>query len=293
MYQRRYTSISRYDFIIHVHKSKFKSKNCTGEGYGKYFLNIDGIRAYRFYFLSQLHCRITQYRYLPLYPLMPPYSQRGRVLSTGMTLQTRTHPTVPHRHFCCQLRQKHYLRLPYRRVSVFNSTTMPDNVIIPAAHTRGSRVDHHSAEPLIMVPRLTVHSYSDPVVADKRRVLEYKIEPEGFPRVGEFIHLRWYEDKKCYLCRVVYYHPGKNYTTVIYCSREQYAIEVVSMRNRNWHYYADAHKAKRGEDPYDPTAYVRRILFFKYIPLAFSSNPAAPNAYVCKYLAPTNDICLH
>ena len=63
---------------------------------------------------------------------------------------------------------------------------MPDNVIIPTAHARGSRVDHLSAEPLVMVPRPTVDPYipySDLVVADKRRGLGYGMEPESVRRV--------------------------------------------------------------------------------------------------------------
>ncbi len=173
---------------------------------------------------------------------------------------------------------------------------MPNNVIIPTAYARGSRVDYLSVEPLIMVPRPTVEPYVDhtaPIIADKRRGLGFGMEPEGCPRVGECIHLRWYQYKKYDPCRVVYYNPGKNYTTVIYGKREQYAIEYVSIRNRDWLYIVDAHRTKRGEDPYDPSAYVGRILFFKDIPLGLSSDPTTPTAYVCEYLAPTNDICLH
>ncbi len=101
---------------------------------------------------------------------------------------------------------------------------------------------------------------------------------------GESIHLRWYENKKCYPCRVVYYyHPGKDYATVINGGSEQYAIEVVNMRNRYWHCIVDAHKTKRGEDPYDPTAYVGRILCFKDISLGLCSDPTTLTAYVCEY----------
>ena len=65
------------------------------------------------------------------------------------------------------------------------------------------------------------------------------------------------------------------------------------MRNRHWHYIADAHKLKRGEDPNDPTAYIGRILFFNGVSLGASSDPSTPTAYVCEYLPPTHDICLH
>ncbi len=101
------------------------------------------------------------------------------------------------------------------------------------------------------------------------------------------------EDKRCYPCRVVYYHPGKDYATVNYEKRELYAVELVSMRNRAWHYIDDAHKSKWGEDRYDPTAYFCRFLYFKDILLGLGSGPTAPTAYVCEYLAPNNDICLH
>ncbi len=80
------------------------------------------------------------------------------------------------------------------------------------------------------------------------------MEPEGCPHVGEFIYLRWRADNKCYPCRVVCFNPGKHYSSVIYCKREQYAIELVTIRNGDWHYVVDAHKSKRGDDPYDPTA---------------------------------------
>ncbi len=33
------------------------------------------------------------------YSMMPPYSQRGQVILTGMTLQASTYPTLPHPHF--------------------------------------------------------------------------------------------------------------------------------------------------------------------------------------------------
>ncbi len=123
---------------------------------------------------------------------------------------------------------------------------MSKNVIISTAHARYSRVDYLLAEPLIMVSRPTVDPYvgaTDPTVADKRRRLGYGTEPEGCPRVGEYMHLQWYEDKKCYPCRVVYYHPGKDNTTVIYGEREQYAIELVSMSNRAWHYFSTPPRA--------------------------------------------------
>ena len=45
-----------------------------------------------------------------------------------------------------------------------------------------------------MVLRPTVDPYpdtSDPVVADKRRVLGYGMEPASCPHVGEYIHLHW------------------------------------------------------------------------------------------------------
>ena len=121
-----------------------------------------------------------------LYRLMPPYNKRSQVISTGMTLQTRTHPTVPHRRFYCELLRKHYLRLPYRRVILSISTTVPNNVIIPTSHARGSRVDHRSAEPLIMVPRPTVEPYVDHIdliISDKHRRLGFGMEPEGCPHV--------------------------------------------------------------------------------------------------------------
>ena len=105
---------------------------------------------------------------------------------------------------------------------------MSNNVIISTAHAKSSRVDHLMANPLIMVPRPTVDPYidnSDPIVANKRRGLGYGMEPEFYLRVGEYIHLRWHEDKKCYPCRVVYYKPGKDYTTLIYGKRQQYAVE--------------------------------------------------------------------
>ncbi len=226
---------------------------------------------------------------------MPPYSQHGQVISTEMTLQTHAYPTTPREHFYSQLRQKHLLRLAYRRFIVFISTTISNNVIISTAHARGSLVDRFLAEPLIMVPRPTVDPYvdtTDPIVTDKRRGMRYGMEPEGLPRVGEYIHFQWYDDKKCYSCRVVYYHPEKDYTTVIHGKRKQYTIELVSMRNTAWDYVVDAHKTKRGEDPYDPTAYVGRILFFKDIPLDLGSNPTTPTAFVCKYMAPNNNICL-
>ncbi len=65
------------------------------------------------------------------------------------------------------------------------------------------------------------------------------------------------------------------------------------MRNTVWHYRVDAQKSKRGEDPYDPTAYVGRILFFKDIPLGLGADPKTPTVYVCECLAPNNDTCLH
>ncbi len=65
------------------------------------------------------------------------------------------------------------------------------------------------------------------------------------------------------------------------------------MRSRHWHYIVDAHKSKRGEDPYDPTAYVGRILFFNDISLGVYFDSTTPTAYVCEYLPLTHDICLH
>ncbi len=54
----------------------------------------------------------------------------------------------------------------------------------------------------------------------KRKRLGYGMESDGYPRVGEYIYLRWQDDNKCYPCRIVYYNPGKDYTTVIYGKRE-------------------------------------------------------------------------
>ncbi len=173
---------------------------------------------------------------------------------------------------------------------------MSNNVIIASAHAKGSRIEHLTAEPLIMDSRPTLDPYidtSDPIVADKRRGLVYGMETEGYPLVGGNIHLQWYEDKKCYPCRVVYCHTGKYYITFIYGKPEQYAVELVSTRNRAWHYIVDAHKSKQGEDPYDPTTYIGRILFFKDIPLGLGSDPTTPITYVCEYLVPNNDIFLH
>ena len=139
--------------------------------------------------------------------IMPPYNQRSQVISSGMTLQTSKYPTVPRTLYGHLLRQDDYLRLTQSISDVFNITTMPNNVINHSAHAEGSRVDHLPVEPLIMVPRLTVNpyiDYTDPVVAEKRNGLGYSMEFEGCIRVGEYIHLRWYEDSKCYLCRVVY-----------------------------------------------------------------------------------------
>ena len=147
-----------------------------------------------------------------------------------------------------------------------------------------------------MVPNPIVDSYIDYTDAFsmyKRKGLGYGIEPEGCPRVGEHIHLRWQDENKCYPCRIVYYNPGKYYTTVIYCKHEQYTTEYVSMRKWDWHYIIDAHMSKRGEDLYDPTAQFGRILFFNDVPLGASSDFTTPPAYVCEYLPPTNDICLH
>ena len=63
--------------------------------------------------------------------------------------------------------------------------------------------------------------------------------PEGFSRVGEYIHLRWYQDTKYYPCRVVCYNSGRYHIKVIYGKRERYTIEYVSMRNKDWHYIVD------------------------------------------------------
>ncbi len=126
-----------------------------------------------------------------LHSLMPPYSQRGQVISTEMTLETRTYPTVSHERFYHQLRQKYYLRLTQARVIVSHITRMSTNVIISIARAEGSRVDHLPAEPVVMVPRPTVDpyiDYTDDIFMDKRRGLGYGMEPEVFPRVGEYIH---------------------------------------------------------------------------------------------------------
>ena len=90
---------------------------------------------------------------------------------------------------------------------------MANDFIVHTAHPRGSRLDHLSVEPLIMVPSFTVQPYinhTDPIIADKRRGIGYGMELERFPRVEEYIHLRWYQDKKFYPCRVVYYNRGKD-----------------------------------------------------------------------------------
>ncbi len=87
--------------------------------------------------------------------------------------------------------------------------------------------------------------------------------------------------------------PGKEYSTVIYGKGEKYAIELVTMRNKEWRYIVDAHKSKRSEDPYDLTAYLRRILFFKGVSFGLSSDPTTSKAYTCDCLLSTNDICLH
>ena len=70
---------------------------------------------------------------------------------------------------------------------------------------------------------------------------------------------------------------SKDYFMVIYGKREKYAIEYVSTHHRDWHYIIDAHKIKRGEDPYDPSAYAGRILFAGDILLGPCSDLTTPN----------------
>ena len=208
----------------------------------------------------------------------------------------RTYPTVPLIYFYDQLRQNYYLKLTNRRVVESYSTTMRNNVIISTARAEGSRVDCLPVEPLIMLPRPIVVpyiNYTDPLVMDKCKGMGSVMEPEGCPRVGEYIHLRWTVDKNCYPCRVVCHNTRNDYTTVIYGNREHFAIELVTTRNKDWHWIVDAHKSKRGEDLYNPTAYEGRILFFNDVSLGLSADPTTPTAYVCEYLQPTNDICLH
>ena len=184
--------------------------------------------------------------------LMPPYIQRGQVISIGMTLQTTTYPIVPHERFYCQLRQNFYLRLTYGRFIVLIITRMSTNIYSSTARPEFSRLYYLQGEPLNMVPRPIFDpfiDYTDAVVMDKRKGLGYEMEPEDNPRVGEYIHLHWQDDHNCYPCRIVYYNLYKDYTTVIYGKREQYAIEYVSMRNGDWHYIVYAQKSERGEDP--------------------------------------------
>ncbi len=83
---------------------------------------------------------------------------------------------------------------------------MSTNVFISTARANGSCVDHLQAEPLIMVPNPIVDSYIDYTDAFsmyKRKGLGYGIEPEGCPRVGEHIQLRWQDDNKCCLYGIV------------------------------------------------------------------------------------------
>ncbi len=165
---------------------------------------------------------------------------------------------------------------------------MSTDVINATARAKGSRIDHLPAEPFIMAPRLTVDiyiDYTDATVIDKGRGQGFGMEPEDFPRVTEYIHLRCNDENKCYPCRVVSCNSGKDCTTVIYGKREQYAIEYVSMRHRDWHYFVDAYKGKLEENEYDPAAYD--------IALGQSADPSTHTAYVCVYLAPSNDIRLH
>ncbi len=121
----------------------------------------------------------------------------------------------------------------------------------------------------------------DPIVAKMRIVLEYGMEPERCSRVEQCMHLSWCQDKKCCFYRVVYNKYGQDYTTLIHEKCEQYVIEYVGTHNRDWHYIVNAHETKRGEDPYDVSAYVGGILFFKDIPLRLSSYPTTLTAYVC------------
>ena len=67
---------------------------------------------------------------------------------------------------------------------------MPNYLIISAKHAKGFSLDHLSAEALIMVPRPTVDpniDYSDPIVAHKRKSLEYDMEPGGCTCVIQYM----------------------------------------------------------------------------------------------------------
>ncbi len=184
----RYTPISRYNLFIQVRKPKYNVTNCTGGTIDSYSYSTCGIYEDSFYFLLQLDCNVTQYRY------STPSSINAAVQSLLSGYMKQNDSSIAYLPYCTAylfpppVTSELLLKTNQLQSHSILSYVMANNVIISTARAEGSRVDHLPTEPLIMVPRPIVDpyiDYTDPIVMDKRRGLGYGIEPEECPRVCE------------------------------------------------------------------------------------------------------------